>query len=94
MSRRSQILFLIMCVAFSICIFGLIGGLADDLFDVFAHHRSPEFVLGNSIDFYKSIGGLGVLGFLLFLAFSSPRFRVITNDQMPNSRQVVLLANG
>lgn len=69
MSRRSQILFLIMCVAFSICIFGLIGGLAYDLFDVFAHHRSMDFVLGNSIDFYESLGAVGILGFLVFLAF-------------------------
>ena len=58
-----------MCVAFSVCIFGLIGGIAHDLFDVFAHHHSLEFVLGNSIEFYKSLGAIGILGFALFLAF-------------------------
>ena len=58
-----------MCVAFSISIFGLIGGMAYDLFDVFAHHRSLEFVLGNSVEFYKSLGAIGILGFALFLAF-------------------------
>lgn len=58
-----------MCVAFSICIFGLIGGLAYDLFEVFAHHHSLDFVLGNSIDFYESLGALGIFGFLLFLVF-------------------------
>jgi hypothetical protein len=64
MSRRSQILFLIICVAFSICIFGLIGDIAYDLFDVLAHHHSLEFVLGHSIEFYKSLGA----GFAFFLA--------------------------
>ena len=69
MSRRTQFLFLAMCVSFSICIFGLVGGIAYDLFYVFAHHQSLDFVLGNSTDFYKSLGGVGVLGFLLFFAF-------------------------
>jgi hypothetical protein len=57
-----------MCVAFSICIFGLIGGIVYDLFDVFAHHHSLEFVLGNSIEFYMSLGAIGMFGFALFLA--------------------------
>jgi hypothetical protein len=69
MPRRAQFFFLAMCVAFSICIFGLLAGMAYVLFAVFAHHRTLDSVLGNSIPFFKTLGAIGVLGFLLFFAF-------------------------
>ena len=58
-----------MSVAFALCILGLTGGMAYDLFLVIAHHGTLEDVLGNGIPFYKFLGALGILGFVLFLAF-------------------------
>ena len=69
MSRLSRRIFIAMSIAFGLCILGLGGGMAYDLFLVLAHHGTLETVLGNSIPFYKSLGVLGILGFLLFLAF-------------------------
>ncbi len=58
-----------MCIAFGLCIAGLVAGMAYDLFFVIKDHRNLETVLGRSTPFYKSLGAIGVLGFLLFLAF-------------------------
>ena len=58
-----------MCITFGLCILGLAGGMACDLFLVFFRHSTFDSVLGNSIPFYKSLGALGILGFLMFLAF-------------------------
>lgn len=58
-----------MCIAFGLCIAGLVVGMAYDLFLVLAHHHTLDSVLGHSIPFFKSLGVLGILGFLLFLAF-------------------------
>jgi len=58
-----------MCIAFGLCIAGLVLGMGYDLFLVLAHHRTLESVLGRSIPFYKSLGAIGILGFFLFLAF-------------------------
>lgn len=79
MTSRSRFLFIAMCTAFGLCIAGLVAGMAYDLFLVLAHHHSLESVLGHSIPFYKSLGALGILGFILFGLFlivsvsSSPR---------------------
>jgi len=58
-----------MSIAFSLCILGLAGGMAYSLFALAVHHRSLDQVLGNSILFYKILGGLGVVGFAFFLLF-------------------------
>jgi hypothetical protein len=36
---------------------------------VFLQHRALESVLGNSIPFFKTLGGIGIAGMLLFFAF-------------------------
>ena len=69
MTRHSRFLLYAMSTAFSICILGLIGGMLYDLCVVFLRHRTLESVLGNSIPFYKTLGGLGILGMLCFFAF-------------------------
>jgi hypothetical protein len=58
-----------MSSAFSICILGLIGGMLYDLCVVFLRHRTLESVLSNSIPFYKTLGGIGIAGMLLFFTF-------------------------
>jgi hypothetical protein len=58
-----------MSTAFAICILGLIGGMLYDLYVVFLRHRTLESVLGNSIPFYKTLGGIGIAGMLLFFTF-------------------------
>jgi hypothetical protein len=58
-----------MMVAFGICVIGLLGGMFYYLFVVIVLHRTLESVLGNSIWFYKALGGIGILGFVLFVAF-------------------------
>ncbi len=58
-----------MSTAFSICILGLIGGMLYDLCVVFLRHRTLESVLSNSIPFYKTLGGIGIAGMLLFFTF-------------------------
>ena len=58
-----------MSTAFSICILGLIGGMLYDLCVVLLRHRTLESVLGNSIPFYKTLGGIGIAGMLLFFTF-------------------------
>jgi len=69
MTKASRLLLVAMSSAFGICILGLIGGMLYDLGVVFLRHRTLESVLGNSIPFYKTLGGLGIAGMLLFFAF-------------------------
>jgi hypothetical protein len=69
MTAPSRYLLYAMSSAFSICILGLIGGMLYDLCVVFLGHRTLESVLGNSIPFYKTLGGIGIAGMLLFFAF-------------------------
>jgi hypothetical protein len=69
MTKPSRFLLYAMSAAFSICILGLIGGMLYDLCVVFLRHRTLESVLGNSIPFYKTLGGVGIAGMLLFFAF-------------------------
>jgi len=58
-----------MSTAFGICILGLLLGMGYYLYAVFVHNRTLENVLGNSIPYYKALGGIGLLGFALFFAF-------------------------
>lgn len=69
MTKPSRFLLFAMSAAFGICILGLIGGMLYDLCAVFLRHRTLENVLGNSIPFYKTLGGIGIAGMLLFFAF-------------------------
>ena len=69
MSPLSRTIFIAMSIALGLCIVGLAGGMAYDLFLVLAHHSTLESVLGSGIPFYKFLGALGVLGFALFLVF-------------------------
>ncbi|HUL35479.1 MAG TPA: hypothetical protein VL128_16455 [Candidatus Eisenbacteria bacterium] len=80
MSRATRLILIAMCGAFGICVVGLVFGMAYDLFQVFAHHRPLESVLGNSIAFYKTLGAFGILGFLLFFVF------LISSIAGPNPR--------
>ncbi len=69
MSRVSRYLLIAMSAAFGICIFGLVAGMIYYLYLVFVNHRTLESVLGNTIPFYKTLGGIGIVGFILFFAF-------------------------
>lgn len=69
MRTPSRFLLVAMSAAFGICILGLIGGMLYDLCVVFLQHRTLESALGNSIPFFKTLGGLGIAGMLLFFAF-------------------------
>jgi hypothetical protein len=66
MRTPSRFLFVAMSAAFGMCILGLIGGMLYDLCVVFLRHRTLESVLENSIPFFKTLGGLGIAGMLLF----------------------------
>jgi predicted ABC-type exoprotein transport system permease subunit len=58
-----------MSTAFGIAALGLVIGLAYDLYVVSIRHAQLESVLGNSITYNKTLGGLGILGLVLFFAF-------------------------
>jgi hypothetical protein len=69
MSRPSRFLLIAMSAAFGICIFGLSLGMFYDLYAIYIMHRPSENILSNSIPYNEALGGIGVLGFALFLAF-------------------------
>ena len=69
MTRTSQILLIVMSVAFGFCISGLVAGMVYYLCAVYLWHRSLETVLGMSIPYNKTLGAIGILGFVLFFAF-------------------------
>jgi hypothetical protein len=69
MSERSRILLIAMCTAFGISAVGLVIGLFYDLYVVSIRHEQLEKVLGKTISYNKALGGLGVLGMLLFFGF-------------------------
>ena len=69
MTARSRFLFITMSVAFGICCFGMIVGLFYGLYATIYQHRSLEDILSHAIPYYKSLGGIGVAGFMLFFAF-------------------------
>jgi hypothetical protein len=58
-----------MSSAFGISALGLLLGMFYDLYEVFIRHRELENVLGNSIPYNKTLGAIGVTGFILFFAF-------------------------
>jgi hypothetical protein len=68
-TKRSRFLLVAMSAAFGISCLGLILGMLYDLYVVFVRHAQLETVLGGSITYYKTVGGLGILGMLLFFAF-------------------------
>jgi hypothetical protein len=68
MNRRSRFLLIAMSTAFAICVLGLVVGLVDYLSQVYIH-RTLENVMSNSITYNKALGGIGILGIILFFAF-------------------------
>jgi len=68
-NKRSRFLLIAMSATLGISCLGLILGMLYDLYFVFLRHRQLENVLGNSIAYYTTVGGLGILGVLLFFAF-------------------------
>jgi hypothetical protein len=69
LSKTSRILLYAMYAAFTLCGVGLIAGMLYDLYVVLLRHRTLESVLGHSIPYYKTLGGLGILGMVFFFAF-------------------------
>jgi hypothetical protein len=69
MSRTSRFLLIAMSASFGIAAAGLVVGLFYDLYVVSIRHGQLENALGKTITYNKILGGLGILGFLLFFAF-------------------------
>ncbi len=69
MNRHSRNLLIAMSTAFALCILGLIAGMLYYLCAVYIGHRTLESVMSHSILYNKTIGALGILGFILFFAF-------------------------
>jgi hypothetical protein len=69
MSGTSRTLLIGMTVAFAICLIGLVLGIFYSLFEYSFRHRELWSVLSGSILFYKILGALGIVGFVLFFAF-------------------------
>ncbi len=69
MTKLSRSFLYAMSIAFGICCIGLLGGMLYDLCVVFLRHRTLQSVLGNSILFYKTLGGMGIVGMICFFAF-------------------------
>jgi hypothetical protein len=69
MTPRSRFLLIAMSTAFGISAAGLLLGMFYDLYEVFIRHRELENILGNSIPYNKTLGAIGIAGFMLFFAF-------------------------
>ncbi len=69
MTARSRFLFITMSLAFGICCLGMVAGVFHGLYATIHQHRSLEDILGHHIPYYKSLGGIGIAGFMLFFAF-------------------------
>jgi hypothetical protein len=69
MSRASRFLLIAMSTSLGIAAVGLVVGLFYDLYVVSIRHGQLENALGKTITYNKILGGLGILGFLLFFAF-------------------------
>jgi len=69
MSRRSRFLLIAMSAAFGLAALGLVVGMAYNLYAVSVRHVQLEKALGGSIIYNQILGGLGILGMILFFAF-------------------------
>ena len=69
MTKPSRCLLLAMSVAFAICILGLLTGMVYYLCAVYLWHRTLENVMSRSIAYNKTLGAIGIVGFVLFFAF-------------------------
>jgi hypothetical protein len=69
MTSRSRFLLYAMSAAFGIAACGLLLGMFYDLYEIFHRHRELESVLGNSIPYNKTLGAIGIAGFILFFVF-------------------------
>ena len=70
-----------MSAAFGICIAGLILGMLYSLFESLARHHDLWLVLSGSVPYYRTLGGLGILGFLLFFGLL---FSLLSEKNHPN----------
>ncbi len=69
MTKLSRQLLIAMSATFAICILGLVAGMLYYLCAVYLWHRALENVMGSSITYNKTLGAIGILGFILFFAF-------------------------
>jgi hypothetical protein len=69
MNKSSKFLLIAMSAAFAICILGLSVGMIYSLYESFVHHQELWPVLSRVVGFYRALGALGILGFVLFFAF-------------------------
>jgi hypothetical protein len=69
MNKASKFLLVAMSAAFGICIVGLSFGMLYSLYESLVRHQELWPVLSRSVQFYRVLGALGVLGFVLFFAF-------------------------
>ena len=58
-----------MFAAFVLTGTGLVLGIAYSLFVVFVQHHTLETVLSQTIPYFKTVGGLGILGMICFFTF-------------------------
>jgi ABC-type amino acid transport system permease subunit len=69
MTAPSRFLLYSMSIALALSALGLILGMLYDLYVVFIRHARLEAVLGASIPYYKTVGGLGIVGMIFFFMF-------------------------
>jgi hypothetical protein len=69
MRKRSRFLMFAMFGCFILAASGLVLGMVYCSFVVFAQHHALESVLSRTIPYFKTIGGLGILGMLCFFMF-------------------------
>ena len=69
MKKASKVLLICASSAFGLCCVGLLAGLIYNLLEYSRKTQAFDHILANSIPFYKVIGALGILGFLLFFHF-------------------------
>lgn len=69
MTKPSRCLLIAMSAAFGLCVLGLLAGMVYYLSAVYFGHRTFESVMSNIIPFNKALGGIGILGMILFFAF-------------------------
>ena len=81
MNKPSRYLLIAMSKAFGLCILGLLAGMVYYLSAIYLAHRTLENVMGNLISFNKTLGVIGILGFILFFAFLFSLLSKNNNDK-------------
>jgi hypothetical protein len=83
MTKLARYLLVAMSAAFGLCVLGLVAGMVYYLSAVYFRHRTFESVMGNIIPFNKALGGIGILGMILFFAFL---FALMSNNHSEKPR--------